>query len=140
MARKNGRDLRFVDGSDNVLGVATTKNFAINHTPVNVEGDDDAGYATVLSRAGLSQITMEISFVFDDSLTADLLDVAAQGTLFADYDIEFLDNGDLASPTVVYDISCSFFLTNVSITGASEGRIEGTASFVSSGAWTVTTA
>lgn len=141
MARYNGRDLRIVDASSNVAGVATTKTMAINNNPVDVTGDDDAGFVTLLSRPGTKQLTMELSFVFDDTATLDLRNIALQGSgLLAEYTIEFLDNADAVTPVAQYSITGDFYLASVNITGASDGRIEGTASLQSSGAWEVATA
>jgi hypothetical protein len=141
MARKNGRDLRFVDASGNVAGVATTKSFTVNNTPVDVTGDTDNAFITVLSRPATKQITAELTFVFDDAGALDVRNIALVGTgLLAEYTIEFLDDGDAVSPTAEYSITGDFYLSSVSITGASDGRVEGTASWASSGAWEVSTA
>jgi predicted secreted protein len=141
MARHNGRDLRIVDASSNVVGVATTKTININNNPVDVTGDDDQGFVTLLSRPGTKQITMDVTFVFDDAADVDLRAIALSGSgLLAEYSLEFLDNADQVTPTAIYTITGDFYLATVSITGASDGRIEGTASIQSSGEWEVATA
>lgn len=137
MASYNGRDIQILDSTDALVGIATTKTININNNPVDVTGDDDAGFVTLLSRPGTKQITMELSFVFDDS-SVDLRAIALGGTgLLAEYTLQFVDNADAAVPAVQYSITGDFFLSTVSITGASDGRIEGSASLASSGAWTV---
>jgi len=141
MARHNGRDLRMVDAADNVVGVATTKTMTINNNPVDVTGDDDQGFVTLLDRPGTKQITMDITLIYDDESGADLATIAINGTgLLADYSLEFLANSDVPSPTVIRTITGNFYLASFSITGASDGRIEATASLQSSGPWEVTTA
>lgn len=142
MSRYNGRDLVFTDSNDVVLGVATSKNFAIANNGVEVQGDDDAGYVTYLTRPSTSQITGEISFVFDDDASyVDLVSLAlARNVMLTGFKIIFYDNADDVSPTALTTIEGDFYMSNVSITGASDGRIEGTASLASSGAWTETTA
>lgn len=140
MARHNGRDIQFRDSTDNVLGVAVTQSFTINNSPVDVTGNDDAAFVTLLSRPGTKQITFEATCVFDDTSTLDLRAIALAGSgLLAEYDVCFMDDADAGSPAVVYRITCDWFLSSVSFTGASDGRIEFSASFASSGAWEVAT-
>lgn len=137
MARHNGRDLQMVDASDAVIGVATTKSMTINNNPVDVTGDDDSGFITLLSRPGTKQITMDITFIFDDAGAVDLREIALSGTgLLAGYTLQFLDNADAAVPVVEYEVTGDFYLASVAFTGASDGRLEGTASLQSSGAFT----
>ncbi len=142
MARHNGRDLRMVDSLGNVIGVATTKTMTINNNPVDVTGDDDQGFVTLLDRPGTKQITMDITLIYDDESAVDLATIAINGTgLLAEYSLEFLANADVAGePEVVRTITGDFYLASFAITGASDGRIEATASIQSSGAWEVTTA
>lgn len=140
MARHNGRDLRVVNALGETIGVLTTKTMNINNTPVDVTGDDDQGFINLLERPGTKQITMEATFVFDDT-KLDLFDIAVTGTgLLAEYSLEFLTNADVAMPTAFYTITGDFYLATVSITGASDGRIEGTCSLQSSGPYERTTA
>lgn len=140
MARYNGRDMRFKDAAGEVIGVATGKSFTVNNNPVDVTGDDDAGFVTLLSRPGTKQITCDITFNFDDT-APDLRDVGITGSaLLAAYTIEFVDNADAAVPNVLYSIMGDFFLASVGMTGNHDGAIEGTASLQSSGAWERTTA
>lgn len=135
MARQNGRDLRILNSFNEVIGVATTKTLNINNSPVDVTGDDDAGFVTLLSRPGTKQITADITFVFD-SEKIDLLENAVTGVgLLDEYTIQFLTNADASVPEPYYSITGDFYLATVSITGASDGRIEGTASLQSSGPW-----
>lgn len=140
MARHNGRDLRIVNANGDTAGVFTTKTLNINNTAVDVTGDDDAGFITLLERPGTRQITMEGTFIFDDT-KMDLFDAAITGTaLLAEYSLEFLTNADVENPVAFYTITGDFYLASVSITGASDGRIEGTASLQSSGPYERTTA
>lgn len=140
MARHNGRDLQMVDAGGAVVGVATTKTMNINNNPVDVTGDDDNGFVTLLDRPGTRQITMDITFVFDDESEVDLVGMSLGATgLLAEYSLQFLENGDVETPVVLREVTGDFYLSSVSITGASDGRIEGTASIQSSGAFTVST-
>lgn len=139
MARKNGRDLR-ISKNGVVIGGMTTKTINFNNSAVDVTTDDDQGFVTLLERAGTRQITAEGTFVFDDT-QLDILEAAATGTALLDeIDIEFLTNADVDTPVAFYTITGDFYLASVSITGASDGRIEGTLSLQSSGPWERTTA
>lgn len=128
MARKNGRDLRIKRGST-VIAVANTKTVTINNTPVDVTGDDDAGFVTLLSKPGTKQITVAISGFTDDTT---LRDAAVQGTaLLTAHTVEFLGS----SGTADYTITGDFFMDSFSETGASDGALEFTANLLSSGAF-----
>ena len=76
MARQNGRDLRIKRGAT-VIAVVNTKTVNIANTPVDVTGDDDAGFVTYLDRAGTKQISLDVSGFTDD---VTLRDVAVLGT------------------------------------------------------------
>ena len=85
MARQNGRDLRIKRGAT-VIAVVNTKTVNIANTPVDVTGDDDAGFVTYLDRAGTKQISLDVSGFTDDDT---LRDVAVLGTgLLAEHTIE----------------------------------------------------
>lgn len=136
MARQNGRDLRIKDSSAAVIAIANTKTINFNNNPVDVTGDDDAGFVTLLSRPGTKQITCDVSgFTTNETLR----DLAVAGTGLLDtYTIEWLS--DTGSGAVVYSISGDFYLSAYSETGASDGGIEFTANLQSSGEYTKSTA
>lgn len=128
MSRQNGRDLRIKRGAT-VLAVVNTKTVNINNTPVDVTGDSDAGFITLLERPGTKQITADVSgFTDNDSLR----DAAVTGTaLMETCTIEWLSTDGLG--TVVYAVEGDFFLATFSETGASDGGLEFSASLQSSG-------
>lgn len=136
MARQNGRDLRIKNTSGNVVSVVNTKTININNTPVDVTGDDDSGFITLLDRPGTKQITFDCSgFTTNDTFR----DQALAGTsLLEAYTIEYLSTDGLG--TVIYSISGNFFLATYTETGASDGGIEFTANLQSSGAFAKVTA
>lgn len=128
MARQNGRDLRIKRGAT-VIAVVNTKTVNIANTPVDVTGDDDAGFVTYLDRAGTKQISLDVSGFTDDDT---LRDVAVLGTgLLAEHTIEWLSADGLG--TVVYSVTGDFFMDSFAETGASDGAIEFTATLKSSG-------
>lgn len=131
MARQNGRDLRIKRGTT-IIAVVNTKTININNNPVDVTGDDDEGFVTLLGRPGTKQITCDVSGFTDDD---ELRDVAITGTgLLAEHTIEWLDAAGTGTP--IYAVSGDFYLAAFSETGASDGGIEFSASLQSSGEWT----
>ena len=138
MARQNGRDLRIKDSSAAVIAVANTKTITIANNPVDVTGDDDEGFVTLLDRVATKQMTCDISgFTTNTTLRDVALGVSGTSLLDA-YTIEYL-NSD-GSGAVVYTIEGDFFLSNYSETGASDGGIEFTANLASSGSFAKVTA
>lgn len=131
MARQNGRDLRIKRGAT-VVAVVNTKTINISNNPVDVTGDDDDGFVTLLDRAGTKQMTADVSGFTDDST---IRDVAVTGTgLLAEHTIEWLSADGLG--TVVYAVVGDFYLATFSETGASDGGLEFSASLQSGGEWT----
>lgn len=133
MSRQNGRDLQIKRGAA-VIAVVNTKTITINNSPVDVTGDGDDGFVTLLSRPGTKQITAEVSGFTDGTV---LRDAAVSGTnLLSAHTIEWLSSD--GAGTVVYAITGDFFLASFAETGASEGGLEFTASLQSSGEFTKT--
>lgn len=131
MARQNGRDLRIKRGAT-VVAVVNTKTININNNPVDVTGDDDDGFVTLLDRPGTKQMTADVSGFTDDDT---IRDVAVTGTgLLAEHTVEWLSSDGLG--TVVYAVTGDFYLATFSETGASDGGLEFSASLQSSGEWT----
>lgn len=134
MARQNGRDLRIKRGST-VIAVVNTKTININNNPVDVTGDDDAGFVTLLERPGTKQMTCDVSGFTDDDT---IRDVAVTGTgLLEEHTVEWLSAD--GQGTVVYAVTGDFYLATFSETGASDGGLEFTANLQSSGEWTKVT-
>ncbi len=131
MSRQNGRDLRIKRGAA-VIAVVNTKTVNINNNPVDVTGDTDEGFVTLLSRPGTKQITCDVSG-FTDSQT--LRDVAVTGTgLLSAHTVEWL--AEDGSGDVIYAITGNFYMASFSETGASDGGLEFSANLQSSGEWT----
>lgn len=133
MARQNGRDLTFESGGT-LLAVLTTKTVNINNNPVDITGDDDAGFVTLLERPGTKSISFDCSGVSDNETLRDRALGAGVTTNIETGRIIFL-NAD-GTGAEAYVIESDFFMSSYSETGASDGRIEFTASFQSSGAFT----
>ena len=133
MARQNGRDLVF-ESDGELIAVLTTKTVNINNNPVDVTGDDDQGFVTLLERPGTKQITFDATGVTDNETLRDRALVDGGATLIEAARIVYL-NAD-GSGDEAYVIEGDFYMASYSETGASDGRVEFTASFQSTGAFT----
>lgn len=132
MARQNGRDLVFESGGT-LLAVLTTKTLNINNNPVDVTGDDDSGFVTLLERPGTKQITFDCTGVSTNDTLRDRALGETGTTLIETGRIVFLASD--GSGDEAYVIDGDFYLASYSETGASDGRIEFTASLQSTGAF-----
>ena len=132
MARQNGRDLTFESGGT-LLAVLTTKTVNINNNPIDITGDDDSGFVTLLERPGTKSISFDCSGVSDNETLRDRALGDGATTNIETGRIIFL-NAD-GSGAEAYVIDSDFFMASYSETGASDGRIEFTASFQSTGAF-----
>lgn len=137
MARTNGRDIKIFDGDSStgtLLAVVNSKTININNNPVDVTGDSDAGWITLLQRPGTKQVSFDCSG-FTDSETLRERALSATGSdIQKTMTIAYLDPAD--GSTIVYEITGTFNITAFSETGASDGGLEFSASFQSSGAVT----
>lgn len=133
MSRQNGRDLVFESGGT-LLAVLTTKTININNNPVDVTGDDDSGFVTLLERPGTKQLTFDCSGVTTNETLRDRSLGESGTTLIETGRIIFLAAD--GSGSEAYVIDGDFFMSSYSETGASDGRIEFSASFQSTGAFT----
>lgn len=133
MSRQNGRDLVFESGGT-LLAVLTTKTININNNPVDVTGDDDAGFVTLLERPGTKQLTFDCSGVTTNETLRDRSLGESGTTLIETGRVIFLAADGSGSESYVID--GDFFMSSYSETGASDGRIEFSASFQSTGAFT----
>ena len=136
MSRQNGRDLQIKNELGTVVAVVNTKTITWANTPVDVTGDTDDGFVTLLNRAGTKQMSMDVSGFTNDEYFRDKA-VNANSLLEA-YTIEYLSSD--GSRTVVYTIQGNFFLSNFSETGANDGGLEFSASLQSSGQYQKITA
>lgn len=134
MARTSGRNLQLKDNAGTVVAVVNSKTINYNNPPVDVTGDDDDGFITYLSTPGTRQITFECSgFTNDDALRL----IAASGSgLLAAYTVEYLNDAGTATHT----ITGNWYLDPFSETGNSDGGLEFSATFATSGSFSMATA
>lgn len=110
-----------------IAGVRT-KSLSINHEPVDITTDDEDGFRTLLSEVGESSFELSVDGVTKDSVLFD----AATGSaskLLTDVTIEH-PNGT---------ISGDVYLSSYEETGAYNDAVTFSATFQSSGTWTVGT-
>ena len=120
-----GRAYTIKKNNTAIAGVRT-KTLSINHEPVDITSDDDDGFRTLLSTVGESSFELSVEGVLKDSVLFD----AATGSgskLLTDITIEH------PSGTISGDV----FLTAFESTGAYNDAVTFSATFQSSGDWTV---
>ena len=125
MAATIGRSYLIKKAGTDLAGVRT-KSLSINHEPVDITTDDEAGFRTLLGAVGESSFELSVDGVTKDSV---LFDVATSSAtkLLTDITIEH-PNGT---------ISGDLYLASYEETGAYNDAITFSATFQSSGEWTV---
>lgn len=125
MAAEIGRSYVVKKGATALAGVRT-KSLSINHEPVDITTDDADGFRTLLGEVGESSFELSVDGVTKDATLFD----AATGSatkLLTDVTIEH------PSGTISGDV----FLASYEETGAYNDAITFSATFQSSGTWTV---
>ena len=132
MARQSGRDLRIKYDGTNVLACVTTKTISTAHEPIEVTGDCDSGWVTYLERYGKKGITFDADGVTTDTAFNKK---CLEGTgFFSAAKIEFLN----ANGTVSLTLTADLVVSSYSVTGATDGALEFSASFATNGVVTAT--
>ncbi len=114
--------------ADTALAGVRTKSLSINHEPVDVTTDDENGFRTLLSEVGESSFELTVDGVTKDSTLFDAA-TASASKLLTDVTIDH--------PNGV--ISGDVYLASYEETGAYNDAITFSATFQSSGEWTVGT-
>lgn len=130
MAAGKGRSFVVKKNGTTLLGVKS-KTVDTTHTPIEITSDDDSGYTTYMDEAGVSSQTISVDFVVKDTILRQQILSGNTTIKLTDVTLEY-PNGDT--------VSGDYVLTKISDTGASDGPLEGSAEFLSSGAWTYTAA
>lgn len=132
MAKMNGRDLRIKKDST-VLATVNAKTIKIGNTPVDTTNDDDAGFQSFLSKAGVKSLNADVSGFADSAFASTLRTIAMTGTDLQDtYTIEWLDSAGV----VTCKCTGSFNLGDYEEKGETAGSVEFSAKLSSSGAFT----
>lgn len=127
MAAAIGRSYLIKKAATALAGVRT-KSLSINHEPVDITTDDEDGFRTLLGEVGESSFELSVDGVTKDSTLFDLATGSAT-KLLTDITIEH-PNGT---------ISGDMYLASYEETGAYNDAITFSATFQSSGTWTVGT-
>jgi predicted secreted protein len=123
-----GRSYLVKKGATALAGVRT-KSLSINHEPVDITTDDEDGFRTLLGAVGESSFELSVDGVSKDSTLFDEA-LGSSTKLLTDVTIEH-PNGI---------ISGDVFLASYEETGAYNDAITFSATFQSSGEWSVGTA
>lgn len=125
MAAAIGRSYVIKKATTALAGVRT-KSLSINHEPVDITTDDEDGFRTLLGEVGESSFELSVDGVTKDSTLFDVATGSAT-KLLTDITIEH-PNGT---------ISGDLYLASYEETGAYNDAITFSATFQSSGTWTV---
>ena len=129
MAASAGRELLIKKGVSVIAGVRT-KTVTINGEPIDVTSDDDSGFRTMLSTAGLRSIDLSVEGVTKDAVLRAIV-AGTSSQLLTDITIEY-PNGDI--------IDGDFYLVNIEESGEYQDALTFSASLQSSGPFTYTPA
>lgn len=125
MAGFNGRELTFDWSSTTLVGVRS-RSFSANNEMVDVTTDDDSGWRKLLATPGVKAIEVQISGVSSDEvLMAEFFNASTTGETFQ-MDLP----SALASPG---NVSGTYHLSSFETSGDTDGAVEFSATFMSSG-------
>ncbi len=131
MAGHNSRDLT-IDWNSIEIANVQSKQFTINNEYVDVTTDDDNGWRTLLADPGTRAVEVQVSGVAtSEAVLADIMAASISAQT-----LEVNLPSSLATPG---DLSGSFLVSSYEYNGASsDGSVEFSASFMSTGAVTYT--
>ncbi|MCP3946320.1 phage tail tube protein [Herbaspirillum sp.] len=130
MAGFNGRDLTFDWSSTTLVGVVT-RGLTVTNDFVDVTTDDDIGWRTLLATPGVRSVEVTVGGVTSDEvLLAEIMAASVTSdTLKADLP------SSLATPG---NLSGSYVVSSYETSGETDGKVEFSATFMSTGAVTYT--
>ena len=127
MSAATGRALIIKRNSVKIAAVVS-KTISINNEPIDITNDDDAGFRTLLEDSGTRSIDISVEGVHKDDVM-----LTAAGAVAP----VLIDDMDIVFPSGL-TISGDFRMNNYEDSGESAGRVQFSATFQSTGAWTVT--
>jgi TP901-1 family phage major tail protein len=130
MAGFNGRDLTIDWDAVTVVGTRT-RGMTFTNDMVDVTTDDDSGFRTVLATPGLRSAEVTVAGIYSsETLLAEVNNANTTGeTLTCNLP------SSLASPG---NVAGTFHLSSFEINGEHDGAVEFSATFMSSGQYTLT--
>lgn len=130
MAGFNGRSLTIDWASTTLVGVRT-RGVNMSNEMVDVTTDDDSGWRTLLATPGLKSVEVTVGGISSDEvLMAEFYNASTTG--------ETLQIDLPSSLAVPGNMSGTFHLSSLEITGEHDGAVEFSATFMSSGTVTYT--
>lgn len=131
MAKAAGRLAVLSKNSVPIGGVRVTK-IKYAGTSIDVTDRDSSGIIELLSVVATQQITLEVEGVAEDPVLRDIAFTPATSKMLTDLTFKFAD-----ALTAADTISGNFFFSDYEESNPHDGAAEFTASFQSSGTWTL---
>jgi len=131
MAKAAGR-LATLTKASTVIGGTRVTNIQVDYTPIDVTDNDSGGLQELLELSGTSVMTFDVEGVYKDPVLRDIAMDPTTTQLLTDLTFDFADGG-VGSATV----SGSFFMLNYKEGNDYKEATTFSASFTSSGAWSV---
>lgn len=131
MAKAAGRDAVLTIGASPVAGIRVTT-IKIDNTPIDVTDRSSNGVIELLNKASTRQITLECEGVETDAVLRNLAFAPAGSPLITNMTFKFAD-----ALTASDTIAGNFFMTSYEEGNPHDAEVTFSASFVSSGAWTL---
>jgi len=131
MAKAAGR-LATLSKDSTVIGGTRVTNIQVDYTPIDVTDNDSDGLQELLALSGMSVMTFDVEGVYKDPVLRDIAMDPTTTQLLTDLTFDFADGG-VGSATV----SGSFFMLNYKEGNDYKEATTFSASFTSSGAWSV---
>jgi predicted secreted protein len=120
----NARDLSFTLDAAAIVGVKS-RGYNITHDMIDVTTDDDVGWRTLLDTPGLRSVEITLGIIGSTNTLLTALFALAAGEIVTTLP---------SSLAVPGNITGDFLLASVEYTGDSDGVLEVSATFMSSGA------
>ncbi len=130
MAGFNGRELTFDWDSTTLVGVVT-RGLTITNDFVDVTTDDDAGRRTLLADPGVRSVEVTVGGVSSDEVLLAAIMAASVTAATLKVDLP----SSLATPG---NLSGSYVVSSYETSGETDGAVEFSATFMSTGAVTYT--
>ncbi len=131
MAKAAGRNAKVYKNAVQIGGVRVT-NIAVDYTPIDVTDNDSAGLQELLADYGMGVLTFDVEGVYKDPVLRDIAMVPGTSKLLTDLTFKFSD-----ALAAVDTLGGSFFMLNYKETNDYKEATQFTASFTSSGTWTL---
>ena len=131
MAKAAGR-LATLSKDSTVIGGTRVTNIQVDYTPIDVTDNDSDGLQELLALSGMSVMTFDVEGVYKDPVLRDIAMDPTTTQLLTDLTFDFADGG-VGSATVSGD----FFMLNYKEGNDYKEATTFSASFTSSGAWSV---